>query len=206
MAKSLPGHHLYSITWVTLILKPKDRGPGIDGESMTNHWETIEKSMICGDLQNLDLCDTSAVKTWICRYSDGQQSMKNHENPMENPCSRKLCKNHVKFMKNMSKMLPKSSQSRTIVSKATQWDAKVVQRLPGGSQEASKAPKVDLETTKRRPRVARLDLLVFYIVFKRPQFTGRMRCSAGRLTELNNIQISTFSAQLRSNLLRSNTH
>ena len=48
-------------------------------------------------------------------------------------------------------------------------------------------PKV----SKKRPGGAKLDLLVFYGVFKRPQSLGGMRCGAlityrlGRLTELN---------------------
>ena len=44
---------------------------------------------------------------------------------------------------------------------------KASRRRPKGTQEASKATPIDLETTKRRPRGAKLDLLVFYSVFKR---------------------------------------
>ena len=87
------------------------------------------------------------------------------------------------------------------------------------SQKASRASKMSPAASRRRPRAskkrpggAKLDLVVFYSVFKRPRSPGGKSGGAlitywlGRLTELNNIQTSTFSAHLRSNLLPSNTH
>ena len=65
--------------------------------------------------------------------------------------------------------------------------------------------------SKKRPGGARLDLLVFYSVFKRPQSTGGIRRGAvityrlGRLTELNNIQTST-SLHILENQPCSYTH
>ena len=49
----------------------------IDGESVKIHWKYIEKSMFLHDLQNLVFCDTSAVKTWFCMYSNGEKSINN---------------------------------------------------------------------------------------------------------------------------------
>ena len=79
--------------------------------------------------------------------------------------------------------------------KGIQGDPRRAKRAPRATPSE---PKVDLETSKRRPRGgqkmlkgARLDLLVFYNDFRRPQSPGRMRCGAlityrlGRLTELN---------------------
>ena len=86
------------------------------------------------------------------------------------------------------------------------------------SQKASRASKMSPAASRRRPRVskkrpggAKLDLLVFYRVFKRPRSLGGMRGGAlityrlGRLTELNITNINLLCT-LRSNLLRSNTH
>ena len=66
------------------------------------------------------------------------------------------------------------------------------------SQKASRASKMSPAASRRRPRVskkrpggAKLDLVVFYSVFKRPRSPGGMRSGAlityrlGRLTELN---------------------
>ena len=64
--------------------------------------------MILRDLQNLDLCDMSAVKTWFSMYLDDQKSMESHENLMENQGSKKLRKHIVKIFKNTSKRDPKS--------------------------------------------------------------------------------------------------
>ena len=72
----------------------------IKGGSMKIHWKTREKSMILRDLQNLDFCDTSAVKTWFCMYLDDQKSMESHENLMENQGSKKLRKHIVLISKN----------------------------------------------------------------------------------------------------------
>ena len=71
-------------------------------------------------------------------------------------------------------------------------------RHPRGIQGVQNEPRGMPEASKRRPRVskkrpggAKLDLLVFYSVFKRPQSLGGMRGEAlityrlGRLTELN---------------------
>ena len=80
----------------------------INGGSMTNHWKTREKSMILRDLQNLDFCDTSAVKTWFGMYLDDKKSMESHENLTENQFSKKLRKHIVKIFKNTSKRVPKS--------------------------------------------------------------------------------------------------
>ena len=70
-------------------------------------------------------------------------------------------------------------------------------RRPKGVQGVQTEPRGMLEASKRRPNVlkkcpggAKLDLLVFYNVFKRPQSLGGMRGGAlityrfGRLTEL----------------------
>ena len=43
--------------------KLNERYAKIDGESVNNHGQTTNKLMILGDLQNLDFCDTSAVRT-----------------------------------------------------------------------------------------------------------------------------------------------
>ena len=72
----------------------------INWESMKIHWKTREKSMILRDLQNLDFCDTSAVKTWFGMYLDDQKSMESHENLTENQGSKKLRKHIVLISKN----------------------------------------------------------------------------------------------------------
>ena len=72
----------------------------INGGSMKIHWKTREKSMILRDLQNLDFCDTSAVKTWFGMYLDDQKFMESHENLMENQGSKKLRKHIVLISKN----------------------------------------------------------------------------------------------------------
>ena len=92
------------------------------------------------------------------------------------------------------------------------------QRHPRGVQGVQNDPRGMPEASKRRPRVskkrpggAKLDLLVFYNVFKRPQSLGGMRGGAlityrlGRLTELNNIQTST-SLHILENQPWSYTH
>ena len=66
---------------------------------MKIHWKTREKSVILRDLQNLDFCDTSAVKTWFSMYLDDQKSMESHENLMENQGSKKLRKHIVLISK-----------------------------------------------------------------------------------------------------------
>ena len=91
-------------------------------------------------------------------------------------------------------------------------------RRPKGVQGVQNEPRGMLEASKRRPKVlkkcpggAKLDLLVFYNVFKRPQSLGGMRGGAlityrlGRLTELNNIQTST-SLHILENQPWSYTH
>ena len=73
------------------------------------------------------------------------------------------------------------------------------------SQKASRASKMSPaasrshpSASKKRPGGDKLDLVVFYSVFKRPRSLGGMRGGAlityrlGRLTELNNIQTSTI--------------
>ena len=72
----------------------------INWEFMKLHWKTREKSMLLRDLQNLDFCDTSAVKTWFGMYLDDQKSMESHENLMENQGSKKLRKHIVLISKN----------------------------------------------------------------------------------------------------------
>ena len=72
----------------------------INWKSMEIHWKTREKSVILRDLQNLDFCDTSAVKTWFGMYLDDQKSMESHENLMENQGSKKLRKHIVLISKN----------------------------------------------------------------------------------------------------------
>ena len=67
---------------------------------VTIHLQIIETTVFLGDLQNLDFCDTSAVKTWFCMCSDGQQSMKAYENLIKNPRSKKLGTNSLKNLKN----------------------------------------------------------------------------------------------------------
>ena len=73
-------------------------------KSMGDLWKFIEKprekSMILRDLQTLDFCDTSAVKTWFGMYLDDQKSMESHENLMENQGSKKLRKHIVLISKN----------------------------------------------------------------------------------------------------------
>ena len=72
------------------------------------------------------------------------------------------------------------------------------------SQKASRASEMSPAASRRHPRAskkrpggAKLDLLVFYKVFKRPRSTGGIRSGdlityrLGRLTGLNNIQTST---------------
>ena len=88
--------------------KMNEKYAKIDGESMNNHWTTIETLMILGDLQNLDFCDTHVVKARFCMYSDGDKSMRHLQNPVENPCSEKLCRNYMKIMNIMWKRLLKS--------------------------------------------------------------------------------------------------
>ena len=73
-----------------------------------------------------------------------------------------------------------------------------------GTQKASGASKMSPAASRRRPRASKkrpgdkkLDLVVFYRLFKLTQSTGGIRPGAlvtyrlGRLTELNNIQTST---------------
>ena len=92
--------------------------------------------------------------------------------------SEDVCTNYVEIMKNRTKMADKRHPRRV----------HGVQNEPSGVQEASKRHPRD---AKRHPGGAKLDLLVFYKVFKRPWSSGRMRCGAlityrlGRLTELN---------------------
>ena len=86
------------------------------------------------------------------------------------------------------------------------------------SQKASRASKMSPAASRRHPRAskkrpggAKLDLLVFYRLFKLTQSTGGIRPGAlityrlGRLTELNNIQTST-SLHILENQPRSSTH
>ena len=80
----------------------------IDSESVKNHWKTRETAMLLRDLQNLDFCDTSAVKTWFSMYLDDKKSVESHENLAENQVSKKLRKHIVKIFKNTSKRDPKS--------------------------------------------------------------------------------------------------
>ena len=129
-------------------------------------------------------------------YSNGDKSPKHLQNPMENPCSEKLCRNYMKIIKHNvkkpSRIVPKSKNGVQGDPVRRKSEPKGVQeasnRRPGGVQEASKATPIDLETSKKRPRGAKLDLLVFYRLSRRPQSTGRMRSNAlityrlGRLT------------------------
>ena len=80
----------------------------INWESVKNHWKTREKAMLLRDLQNLDFCDTSGVKTWFSMYLDDKKSVESHENLTENQFSKKLRKHIVKIFKNTSKRDPKS--------------------------------------------------------------------------------------------------
>ena len=75
------------------------------------------------------------------------------------------------------------------------------------SRKASRASKMSPAASRRRPRAskkrpggAKLDLLVFYSVFKRPRSSGGMRCRAlitYRLGRSESAQISNFSAHSR---------
>ena len=80
----------------------------INWESVKIHWKTREKTMLLRDLQNLDFCDTSAVKTWFSMYLDDKKSVESHENLTENQFSKKLRKHIVNIFKNTSKRDPKS--------------------------------------------------------------------------------------------------
>ena len=64
----------------------------INWKSMEIQWKTREKSVILRDLQNLDFCDMSAVKTWFSMYLDDKKSVESHENLTENQFSKKLRK------------------------------------------------------------------------------------------------------------------
>ena len=84
---------------------------------------------------------------------------------MQESSSGNVCNNCVKIVKHDLKM------SAKIVQKASKRRSRGVQgdpHRPGGVQKAS----------KKRARGARLDLLVFYSVCKRPQSLARMRCGA----------------------------
>ena len=81
----------------------------INWESVKHHWKTSEKTMLLRDLQNLDFCDTSAVKTWFSMYLDDKKSVESHENLTENQFSKKLRKHIVNIFKNTSKEVPKSA-------------------------------------------------------------------------------------------------
>ena len=91
-------------------------------------------------------------------------------------------------------------------------------RRPKGVQGLQNEPKCAPEASRRRPRAskkrpggARLDLLVFYSVFKRPRSPGGMRSGAlitywlGRLTELN-LHIYPTSLHILENQPWSYTH
>ena len=87
-----------------------------------------------------------------------------------------VCKNDVKIIKNDFEMDAKITQ-------------KASKRRPRGVQGDPSRPGDVQKASKWRPRGAKLDLLVFYGVFKRPQSSGGMRARAlityrlGRLTE-----------------------
>ena len=94
---------------------------------------------------------------------------------MQESSSGDVCNNYVKIVKHDLKM------SAKIIQKASKRRPRGVQgdpRRPGGVQKAS----------NRQPRGAKLDLLVFYSVFKRTQSPRGMRGGAlityrlGRLT------------------------
>ena len=123
----------------------------INGESMNNHWKTREKSMILRDLQNLDFCDTSGVKTWFGMYLDDKKSMESHENLSENQFSKKLRKHIVKLFKNTSKRDLNHLKIDKMASKAAPWGPRRAKSAP---RTTPSEPKVDLETSKRCARDA----------------------------------------------------
>ena len=98
-----------------------------------------------------------------------QESMKNQ------------CKNQALEM--YAKMTSKSSKMNS------KWMHKSSKRLPRGVPGDPSRPGDDQKASKRPPRGARLDLLVFYEVSRRPQSPGGMHRGAlityrlGRLTK-----------------------
>ena len=93
-------------------------------ESVKNHWKTNEKAMLLRDLQNLDFCDTSAVKTWFGMYLDDQKSMESHENLMENQGSKKLRKHIVQISKHTKTRLSHTNgRAHSPGDHVTSWSA-----------------------------------------------------------------------------------
>ena len=116
----------------------------------------------------------------------------------------------------LKKVLSASSHGHLIAAKEFRSQCRILcfkiapRRRPKGVQGVQNEPRGMLEASKRRPKVlkkcpggAKLDLLVFYSVFKRPQSLGGMRGGAlityrlGRLTELNLHIYPNFSAHSR---------
>ena len=73
----------------------------IDGNSL----KINEKTRISDNLQNLDFCDTSAVKTWSCRYLE----VKNPWKLIKNLCKIYARKSDAKMMQKSWKKEPKWS-------------------------------------------------------------------------------------------------
>ena len=66
--------------------------------------KTCAKTMLSMISKNLDFCDTSAVKTSLCKCQRVQNSSNNCKKSMQNRCSEILYKHHVNISKNDPKM------------------------------------------------------------------------------------------------------
>ena len=108
-------------------------------------------------------------------------------------------------------LLQQKNFGPNVVYYASKWH-------PRGVPKASRASKMSPAASRRRPRAskkrpggAKLDLVVFYSVFKRPRSQGGMRAEAlityrlGRLTELN-LHIYPTSLHILENQPWSYTH
>ena len=82
-------------------------GPKACTNLCKNWWNS---ELFC-NLQNLDFCCKTTVKTWFLGYRGCRNSWTNHEKSMQKSSSKNVCKNDVKIDKMTSTLEPKSSKN-----------------------------------------------------------------------------------------------